>query len=222
MASAGSLLLDEGQRAFLLVNVEEHDAVVTADADGNVADSFSLPEWFVAEYLTVDGSEQGRAALTALMLIAQMTGLTRLDLPLVLGTVLGLVAGYRGGRVDSVIMRLVDLQLAIPSILIALVLYVNEVPDRPADAAAGKRTLPVRFSKEAIVNLYAAAVCVTFASIVVFALAGWIVRPALIALVAAPLDAAACGQQDARLSRQPLPWDGRRRRIGEPRHQSRD
>ena len=72
-------------------------------------------------------------------------------------------------------------------ILIALVLYVNEVPDRPADAAAGKRTLPVRFSKDQVVNGYAAAVAVAFGLIVVFALAGWIVRPAIIALAAAPL-----------------------------------
>jgi 1,4-dihydroxy-2-naphthoate octaprenyltransferase len=72
-------------------------------------------------------------------------------------------------------------------ILIALVLYVNEVPDRPADAAAGKRTLPVRLSKDVIVNGYAAAVAVAFGLIVVFALAGWIVRPAIIALAAAPL-----------------------------------
>jgi 1,4-dihydroxy-2-naphthoate polyprenyltransferase len=72
-------------------------------------------------------------------------------------------------------------------ILIALVLYVNEVPDRPADAAAGKRTLPVRFSKDLVVNGYAAAVAVAFGLIIVFALAGWIVRPAIIALAAAPL-----------------------------------
>ena len=72
-------------------------------------------------------------------------------------------------------------------ILIALVLYVNEVPDRPADEAAGKRTLPVRLSKEAIVNGYAAAVGLAFAMIVVFAVAGWIVRLALIAVLAAPL-----------------------------------
>jgi 1,4-dihydroxy-2-naphthoate octaprenyltransferase len=72
-------------------------------------------------------------------------------------------------------------------ILIALVLYVNEIPDRPADAAAGKRTLPVRFSKDVVVNVYAAAVALAFGLIVVFAVAGWIVRPALIALAAAPL-----------------------------------
>jgi 1,4-dihydroxy-2-naphthoate polyprenyltransferase len=80
------------------------------------------------------------------------------------------------------------LLVSIPvGILIALVLYVNEVPDRPADAAAGKRTLPVRLSKDAVVNGYAAAVALTFALIAVFAVAGWIVRPAIIALAAAPL-----------------------------------
>jgi 1,4-dihydroxy-2-naphthoate octaprenyltransferase len=80
------------------------------------------------------------------------------------------------------------LLVSIPvGILIALVLYVNEVPDRPADAAAGKRTLPVRLSKDAVVNGYAAAVCVAFGLIAVFALAGWIVRPAIVALAAAPL-----------------------------------
>jgi 1,4-dihydroxy-2-naphthoate octaprenyltransferase len=72
-------------------------------------------------------------------------------------------------------------------ILIALVLYVNEVPDRPADEAADKLTLPVRLSKSAVVNLYAAAAALAFGLIVAFALAGWIVRPALIAVAAAPL-----------------------------------
>ena len=72
-------------------------------------------------------------------------------------------------------------------ILIGLVLYVNEIPDRPADAAAGKRTLPVRLPKDVVVNAYAAAVALAFGLIVVFALAGWIVRPAIIALAAAPL-----------------------------------
>jgi 1,4-dihydroxy-2-naphthoate octaprenyltransferase len=72
-------------------------------------------------------------------------------------------------------------------ILIALVLYVNEIPDRPADAAAGKRTLPVRLSKDAIVNGYAASVVLAFGMIAVFAIAGWIALPTLFALLAAPL-----------------------------------
>lgn len=72
-------------------------------------------------------------------------------------------------------------------ILIALVLYVNEVPDRPGDGAAGKRTLPVRLSKEAVIGVYAAAVAVAFGLIAGGAIAGAIARPTLIALLAIPL-----------------------------------
>lgn len=45
-----------------------------------------------------------------------------------LGTVLGLVAAYAGGRVDAFIMRLVDLLLSFPSILVALMIlaYVGK------------------------------------------------------------------------------------------------
>jgi peptide/nickel transport system permease protein len=40
----------------------------------------------------------------------------------VFGTALGLMSGYFGGRVDAVIMRLVDISLSFPTILVALVL----------------------------------------------------------------------------------------------------
>jgi peptide/nickel transport system permease protein len=43
-------------------------------------------------------------------------------LALTLGMAIGLAAGYAGGWVDALIMRIVDLQLSFPSILIALVL----------------------------------------------------------------------------------------------------
>ena len=39
-----------------------------------------------------------------------------------LGTLLGMLAAYMGGKVDSIIMRVVDIKLAFPSILLALVL----------------------------------------------------------------------------------------------------
>jgi 1,4-dihydroxy-2-naphthoate octaprenyltransferase len=73
------------------------------------------------------------------------------------------------------------------AILIALVLYVNEVPDRPGDSAAGKRTLPVRLSKQAVIGLYVGAVVVAFGLIAMGAVAGVIVRPTLIGLLALPL-----------------------------------
>jgi len=44
------------------------------------------------------------------------------------GTMLGLIAGYRGGWIDALIMRLADTFLAFPSILIALVLAVTVGP----------------------------------------------------------------------------------------------
>jgi len=80
------------------------------------------------------------------------------------------------------------LYVSIPvAILIALVLYVNEIPDRAGDAAAGKRTLPVRLSKDAVVAGYVWAVGLTYALIAVGAVAGILPRPALIALATIPL-----------------------------------
>ena len=39
-----------------------------------------------------------------------------------MGTTLGLMSGYFGGKLDTLIMRLVDIELAMPTILLALVL----------------------------------------------------------------------------------------------------
>ena len=46
----------------------------------------------------------------------------------VIGTVLGIMSGYYGGWVDGLIMRMVDVSLAIPIILLALVLVVSQGP----------------------------------------------------------------------------------------------
>ncbi len=73
------------------------------------------------------------------------------------------------------------------AILIALVLYVNEIPDRKGDAKAGKRTIPVRVSKEAVINGYVASVFATYAVIAATAITGIIARPAIIALATIPL-----------------------------------
>ena len=73
------------------------------------------------------------------------------------------------------------------AILIALILYVNEIPDRRGDAAAGKRTLPVRWSKDAVVAAYVAAVALTYAAIAGGAAFGIIPRPTILALVTIPL-----------------------------------
>jgi peptide/nickel transport system permease protein len=52
--------------------------------------------------------------------IALVVGLAAVVISGVLGMVIGLVAGYVGGRVDDILMRLADIQLAFPFILLAI------------------------------------------------------------------------------------------------------
>jgi peptide/nickel transport system permease protein len=73
--------------------------------------------------LGTDG--QGRDLLSAIfygLRTSIFVGLASGLLALLLGMTLGLIAAYVGGGVDSFIMRLVDLQLSFPSILVALLL----------------------------------------------------------------------------------------------------
>ena len=54
--------------------------------------------------------------------VSLMVGLASVMLAVVVGVALGLVAGYVGGRIDAVIMRIADVQLSFPAILIALLI----------------------------------------------------------------------------------------------------
>ncbi len=54
--------------------------------------------------------------------ISLVVGLGSVALAMVLGVSLGLVAGYAGGRLDAFIMRVADVQLSFPAILIALLI----------------------------------------------------------------------------------------------------
>jgi 1,4-dihydroxy-2-naphthoate polyprenyltransferase len=69
-------------------------------------------------------------------------------------------------------------------LLIMLVLYVNQVPDRPADERAGKRTIVVRLSKSAIVTGYVLSVAAAALLILVGALTGMMTPWTLISLPA--------------------------------------
>ena len=69
--------------------------------------------------------DQGRDMLSAIfygLRISLIVGASSTALALVIGLTLGLLAAYVGGRVDGLIMRIVDIQLSFPSILIALIL----------------------------------------------------------------------------------------------------
>ena len=73
------------------------------------------------------------------------------------------------------------------AILIALVLYVNEIPDRRGDAASGKRTLPVRWPAKRVVTAYAVAIVTAFALVLAGVVTGILPAWALLTLLAAPL-----------------------------------
>ena len=69
--------------------------------------------------------DQGRDMLSAIfygLRISLSVALVSVLIALSFGTLIGLYAAYHGGRADAVIMRVVDLQLSFPTILVALIL----------------------------------------------------------------------------------------------------
>jgi peptide/nickel transport system permease protein len=69
--------------------------------------------------------DQGRDMLSAMfygLKLSFFVGIVATAVALAIGVVLGITAAYFGGRIDTVIMRIVDLQLSFPAILIALIL----------------------------------------------------------------------------------------------------
>lgn len=69
--------------------------------------------------------EQGRDMWSAILhglRISLGVGVLSSVLALALGTLVGLYAAYAGGRIDALVMRIVDMQLSFPAILVALVL----------------------------------------------------------------------------------------------------
>ncbi|MDF3822626.1 ABC transporter permease [Leptospira sp. 96542] len=69
--------------------------------------------------------DQGRDILSALMYGARISlavGLASVTLSVVIGVALGLLAGFLGGWVDGLLMRLCDVMLSFPAILIALLI----------------------------------------------------------------------------------------------------
>ncbi|RJT45165.1 ABC transporter permease [Rahnella woolbedingensis] len=69
--------------------------------------------------------DQGRDLLSAILYgtrISLLVGVSSAVIALTLGAALGLISAYVGGKTDALIMRIVDIQLSFPPILIALIL----------------------------------------------------------------------------------------------------
>ncbi|MBA3776346.1 MAG: ABC transporter permease [Betaproteobacteria bacterium] len=93
----------------------------------NLLDALSPPGWIIGSKDTywLGTDDQGRDVFSAIMFGARVTllvGFASVALAVVLGVSAGLLAGYVGGRLDAFIMRVADVQLSFPAILIALLI----------------------------------------------------------------------------------------------------
>ena len=90
-------------------------------------DSLLPPSWMEqgqGRYL-LGTDDQGRDVLSTILYgsrISLLVGFSSVILAMFLGVGLGLVSGFVGGRLDAVIMRIADVQLSFPAILIALLI----------------------------------------------------------------------------------------------------
>ena len=93
----------------------------------NLNEAFAPPAWDekgLGQY-PLGTDNQGRDILSTIMHGARISlgvGLAAVVFSLALGVSLGLIAGYVGGRFDALIMRIADVQLSFPAILIALLI----------------------------------------------------------------------------------------------------
>jgi peptide/nickel transport system permease protein len=93
----------------------------------SLLDSFK-PPWPApdADWSNLLGTDsQGRDMLSVIMFgmrISLLVGFCSVAIAVVLGVIVGLAAGYLGGAIDTILMRVADVQLTFPAILTALMI----------------------------------------------------------------------------------------------------
>ncbi|TEA79782.1 ABC transporter permease [Allopusillimonas ginsengisoli] len=93
----------------------------------NLLDASTPPAWTAegSSQFLLGTDDQGRDMLSAILYgsrISLLVGFASVLLSLAIGVTLGLISGYAGGRIDTFIMRIADVQLSFPAILIALLI----------------------------------------------------------------------------------------------------
>ena len=105
--------------------IAPHDPFDLASID--LMDASLPPAWFLdgETRFLLGTDDQGRDILSTIIYgsrISLFVGFVSVIFSLILGVGLGLISGYVGGRLDAFIMRVADVQLSFPAILIALLI----------------------------------------------------------------------------------------------------
>jgi len=93
----------------------------------NLMDAFTPPFWYEDGQLNflLGTDDQGRDIFSTILYgsrISLMVGLAAMVMAMVIGVTLGLLSGYVGGAVDNFIMRIADITLSIPALLLAMLI----------------------------------------------------------------------------------------------------
>jgi len=95
----------------------------------NLMNGFSepmVPNQFTGETFWLGTDDQGRDVFSTILYglrISLTVGFSAVAFAMTLGVLLGLLAGYLGGWVETIIMRIADVQLTFPSILVAMLIF---------------------------------------------------------------------------------------------------
>ena len=95
----------------------------------NLMNGFSKPgepNVFTGEVFVLGADDQGRDVYSTIlygMRISLFVGFAAVTFAMVLGVTLGLIAGYAGGWAGTIIMRIADVQLTFPGILVAMLIF---------------------------------------------------------------------------------------------------
>jgi peptide/nickel transport system permease protein len=111
--------------ALLAPWIAPHDPFDPASL--SLVDASNPPAWLEGGSWTfpLGTDNQGRDVLSAILYGSRLSlfvGSSAVVLALLLGVTLGLLAGWRGGLTDTIIMRVADVELSFPAILIALLI----------------------------------------------------------------------------------------------------
>ncbi|BBC40482.1 ABC transporter permease [Photobacterium damselae subsp. piscicida] len=84
-----------------------------------------LPPSWMDECFTLGTDDQGRDIFSTILYGSRLSltiGLLAVGLQLILGVIIGLSAGYFGGRIDNFLMRIADVQLSFSTMMVAIII----------------------------------------------------------------------------------------------------